>query len=675
MSGNDKKTDAPPSDNDKRTDPSPRPAKGERSHRRAASEVTSDSLQASRASTYQQRGIIQKFKKSQGKGWDYFSHSDAEKILSPDPKTNLRKTSLLTKDGEHLRSPSIGPKIPRPFSAPPGQDSDVVPALDTQYVGGDLPSRPQVTILGLSPIHVVYSRAPLLSQDFGSLSPASLGAPSQHSLPSTIASSRELPHVLPKGISAYEYALGPFFENLEDHFDKHQFCLPPLTKHEDESQAAVSLQDDEELFGVDVQIRTEPPEYGIPADILEYVPNAKLRSMQIRVSLMRCAVLQTTIRELQRKPWATRKTRTPRWYYEQMRKLSYEAYALAESLKSKDLKARCAYWFGRACGGTRDYGAAEDYFWEALLGDVENGVYRSGRVKLRGLRPTEKADVKFLLQSCTKRNADYVERERPKREWAEIQSEATGIPIEVLIEDTMPQSPPWVPDRDRVMLIAQGAFDPEARRYKDVQGVFGPLSNERAKVLVDMLGEELESGLQSQWKSEEKHVRDIYRRTLSDDEWKYIRHGDYKTTHAIARQHSPDGSANNAPPVRRLTPKTLADHLKSLSTRSNSMESISEDAARERGWIFPNKKSVPSGLSFEQSSPRIGQDMSRPATAERISPTTLSQSDAEPPGPQSLQQRRDHITIPADQIEISQTQPRLEQDTQASSPASNADGQ
>jgi hypothetical protein len=677
MSKNDLKANAPPSDNDEKTDtPPPRLTEGGRPHRRAASEATSHSLQARFAAMSQQGGIVKKFSPSmsRGKDWQSFSHANAERLVLSDSKSNLKKTSLLNNDGEFSSSLSIDPKVTRPLSAPPGRITGVVPAPDGQDAGAILLRKGQRTGLALSPIHVVYSRAPLASQDFGSLSPASLDTYSQPSLPSIVAFPRSLPpnnYVQPKNISAFQYALGPFFENLDDHVDMNQFRLTPLSKHEDESEASDSLQYDEELYGVEVQRAkaTELADYGISEDIQAKILNANIRSLQVRVLLMRCNALQTTIRELQHKPWVRAKTRTPRWHYEQMRKLAFEARSLAESLASEPLLARCEYWVGRACGGTRDYGDAEKHFWKARQLDVENDKNsKSGSRVLRGLRPTEKADLKFLWQSCIDRHADYLKREKPNHEWAELQAEATGIPIQVLIEESIPQSPEWVPDRDRVMMIAQSSFDPWAQRPKAKLPLATPTEDDDD--FIDPLGEEMESNIQAQWKAEDDGVRDIYRRILSRNEWKYIKNEDYKARHQIARQESPDGSTNRTSPLHTPAPKTLADLLESLSTRSDSIESISEDAARERGWTNFDEHSVPSISSFEQSLPLSVQLMSRLATAEQISPTTLSQSDVEPSEPQSLQQRRGNMNIPAIQTESSQPQPRLGRDTQTSSPAS-----
>ncbi|KAH8728567.1 hypothetical protein GQ44DRAFT_580307, partial [Phaeosphaeriaceae sp. PMI808] len=188
-------------------------------------------------------------------------------------------------------------------------------------------------------------------------------------------------------------------------------------------------------------------EIGIDFHLIEKDPfKIRLRQIQIRTLLMRCIVLQSTIRELERKPWTQDTLKLLRDHYSKMRVSACKARRLADSLYSRELQARCEYWTGRACGGTRDYQAAVHHFMLAINLDVENDVRSDGTLKLRGLRPAEKSDVRFLLQGVSERCETW----EKKSSVTKHMYRGSGVYVGHF-QWAERQSPLWRPDRDRIL--------------------------------------------------------------------------------------------------------------------------------------------------------------------------------------------------------------------------------
>ncbi|KAF2829574.1 hypothetical protein CC86DRAFT_287213, partial [Ophiobolus disseminans] len=221
------------------------------------------------------------------------------------------------------------------------------------------------------------------------------------------------------------------------------------------------LESDDDDVGSDIQREKgrEVPGYDIPPHLKKrYATQTHIRHIQLRTLLMRCTVLQTTVWEIERKPWVEEMERRPYWYYSKMRRLACKAQRFAEALKSRDLQARCEYWAGRGSGGTRDYLAAKQHFKRAVILDVENDQHTNGKPRHRGLRPAEKGDVHFLLKSVSERHEDWEMRTIHARRAARYESEKLAIPIRECIKQTDLDSPLWMPDRDRAMQLARHEF-------------------------------------------------------------------------------------------------------------------------------------------------------------------------------------------------------------------------
>jgi hypothetical protein len=340
---------------------------------------------------------------------------------------------------------------------------------------------------------------------------------------------------LPKYMSAFEYAISAY---LGDHVDRRTYLQLPSPKlpnavSELTSPIIPHFEGDKVSDAVIEKDETKKdvPEYKIHPHLTEQNNiRTSIRFMHLRTLLMQCTVLQSTVRDLERQCWRKDVARLPYRYYSKMRQLAFKARQLAEELNSQDLEARCEYWAGRACGGTKDYQEAIRHFESAINLDVQNYMHPSGRLQLRGLRPREKDDVRFLLDRVRDRYKSWESKTAEVMKKAKSESDRTGMPVEECFEEEWKgqYTPPWLPDRDRVVQIA--------RKKHAVQ----KLMEKRAKVFVAIQREELaqpaDEKVQAQWEREGVIESEMVRRTLNDEEWRYIWYGDEEANKRRVRQ-------------------------------------------------------------------------------------------------------------------------------------------
>jgi hypothetical protein len=470
-----------------------------------------------------------------GRDWESIYNPHAKKVQStpPDLRKLLRRTGISQDVQEQQPKSASAIRYSRSLSESPS-------AHHHNYTAA-------VPAASLSEIMPVYMLSPTYPfQKLSQSSPTSVGPQSGETIPAEPAAPTGPPspdhNDLPKYGSAFDYAMKPFLGAFIDDSHEKEVRLPPPVHQEARvgpaSPIFLPLQDDASTSYDSDEEEDDIPEYGIPSHLFEKDAfRTRMRHIQLRTYLMQCTILHNTVGQIQRKPWRSGKEHSPRWYYEKMCSLAGKARPLAEALESRDLQARCAYWQGRGCGGTRDYQAAEAHFKRALLLDEPNDTSPKGRPRLRGLLPTEKADVRFLLDSCTARHRSWEKRMKVAMQWAQNQSDATGLPIEACLDDNVATSPAWVPDRDRIVQLARSAFDGTG---KTVQGS------------VDwQRGQTLEDELQARWKHEDEDVQAMKKRTLSKKELQYIKHGDAKVREQRARQLSIDEAAKDTPTLRK----------------------------------------------------------------------------------------------------------------------------
>ncbi|KAF2129396.1 hypothetical protein P153DRAFT_385608 [Dothidotthia symphoricarpi CBS 119687] len=359
-----------------------------------------------------------------------------------------------------------------------------------------------------------------------------------HSSPSQVDSQTSFGTIdhddLPKYMSAFEYAIRPFMDE-RIHPESH-LHLPSPTEASTMSEivlspaARPSETNESDTNGYDSDSddpdhdHDKVPEDSVPLHVRrDNNFRTRIRLTHIRILLMRCQVLQDTVFLIQHKPWNTNLKHPPYWYYAKIRRMAYRARQLAAALQSDALLARCEYWAGRGCGGTRDYQLAVEHFSRAIKLDVENDEAKNGRLVLRGLRPDEKDDVDFLLQSVMTRWSTWQANCFRFQLLAENEAERTGHSIQACMEGIIPDvtSPVWMPDRDRIMAIAKREFG--MRRRLGLRAAFLEKDDE------EKIGREVEEQVSEEWEFECIGEREGCKRTLNEAEWWYIRHGDSMT--------------------------------------------------------------------------------------------------------------------------------------------------
>ncbi|KAJ4368034.1 hypothetical protein N0V83_006389 [Neocucurbitaria cava] len=367
-----------------------------------------------------------------------------------------------------------------------------------------------VPSLSLSKVQTIATSPRELANSHQSGSSTPRGSPSLTTSPLRKTTSNRPPATnredRPKSMSDYEYAMYQFLKQ-NPQFDPILRQPPPTSQNAapgPSSSLQPPAQDDEIPYaGSPTNAEDdEPVADGIPTHLKEKDAfRTQAGFMLLRTILLRCEVQLSIVRELERKPWAQEASKPPYYYYSKIRHFAYRAREIAEFLQSRDLQARCEYWAGWGCGGTRDWYAASEHFAMAIKLDVENDTNPNGRKNVRGLRANEKEDVGFLLESVRKRHERLLRNTEDLRRAAEYEAKITGKKVEDCIDWDGLDSPTWLPERDRVVRIARA----EAR-------------SERA----GRSGDE-------QRKEVEEDIRTLTRRTFSKEERYYVLCGDAQT--------------------------------------------------------------------------------------------------------------------------------------------------
>jgi hypothetical protein len=514
-------------------------------------------------------------------------------------------------------SPPLAPKDLGPKIGPPLAISAVLTYLHHS------PDFPTPGLNASSPVSV--------GDQFTGATPVRTTVPARPSSPDQI--------LLPKHVSAFEYAMRPFLDALAD--DSHERLLQlPRTHQVASSTKLLPLTDSVDTIcdSEEQKIPKEDglPEYGTSAHLWERDTfTISMQQTQLSVYLTHCTTLQGIIDQVQREPWKYSTNQSAAWYYGKMVELSYKARTLAEALKSDELQARCEYWAGRGCGGSRDYGAAEKHFHQAILLDVPNDKYKNGRARPRGLLPKEKADVRFLLNSCherAKNHRHYGKRMMQEVERLRAMADEDGLPLDAYtdqIQQTMPSSPPWLPDRDRLVALAKLQFEKSSPKLEQA------------------LEEEAQVGVQTG----DKYVQAENRQRLTKKEWVYIKYGDVHEVERRERQMSAGHTFQSLPKqfsasFRRPTgaaqstaslpsPQDLANELAGLGydgiTPEASSTSQYSTSSREMPVGALEKQSLPTqqtllhelkAAELQRSPPPVSPTPLRSLSSPRLVPPT-----------------------------------------------------
>jgi hypothetical protein len=275
---------------------------------------------------------------------------------------------------------------------------------------------------------------------------------------------------------------------------------------------------------------------------------AKLYLVQLSTLLTHCQILQTIVDKFEHQALTTVDKNSTHEFYEKMESQACRARTIAQKLQSKEHQARCEYWVGRAHGGMRNFQRAMEHMRLAMDLDVHgHGSYRE-ETRPRGLTWEEKSDVRFLLASATKRHEMRLEKADGNAALliAEIEAERTGRTLDECVEWDL-NSPAWCPNQGYIVHKAKRNFAGE-----------GKSRNKGKKPGVEPTGET--------------------RKTLSEEEWWFIKHGNVPFRRA-ARKKTHDKAARKVP--SRSSGASAPDLTSGSSVESGSeseCESESDEA-------------------------------------------------------------------------------------------------
>jgi hypothetical protein len=438
--------------------------------------------------------------------------------------------------------------------------------------------------------------------------------------------------VLPRYMSGFDSNMHKYLDGLEVHppspadragsYNGVSALVPPFCEEE------TSLQDE--------HVSTD----GIPAHLRDCdASRTRMRLIRFRTYMMRCEVLQSTVNSLERKPWTqdTNRDSELACFYSIIRNSATRARGLAEALQSCDLQARCEYWAGRGCGGLKDWQAALTHFSAAIKLDVPNDTAAKGDPRPRGLLQHEKNDVEFLLKSVTERHETWLLKSEEARKASQV-SEASQRPLEDVDWEEM-RGPSWTPDRDRMYHIAQRQF---AKKKLGVK---------RRSRMVSIDEEETPLGKDEvaavNQRLEVADERQVFRRVLSAEEWRYILHGDESTKKRSESMKRKSSGTHHQPPVDRQR-----QHSKTSYTSYTSSAAPSSNGSQNHTPEVPNLASELEGLLNDDSE-------SSSSSPEQTSRSPSSQGSPTRSAAGSLQERR-NLKLPPISTSKIRKEPRLD---------------
>ncbi|KAI0571883.1 hypothetical protein Alg215_10119 [Pyrenophora tritici-repentis] len=290
----------------------------------------------------------------------------------------------------------------------------------------------------------------------------------------------------------------------------------------------------------------------------------RMRLVQIRNLLVRCQILYTTVRCMERRPSKPPTDAQLDRYYKKIRYLGTRARKVAEAIGGDDLRARAEYWAGRGCGGLQDWQAAITHFTAAIKFDVPNFTDEKEELRQRGLLQEEKNDVEFLLQSVKQRERDLEQRKENaiREKYGDIHPNLHPPDINWALL----KGPRWTPDRDRLVELAKtqyGSTRQSMSRFTITENGEEGYTKEEISFIYERMAME--------------DTSEFSRKLLSVEEWRYIVRGDepgdgQDGSPQQQAQHSEPAAETNArlPDITLTTP---TERSSSESSRQTSMES------------------------------------------------------------------------------------------------------
>ena len=382
---------------------------------------------------------------------------------------------------------------------------------------------------------------------------------------------------------------GPVVEVQDERYE----CVSPLLSPSQDKAESTTY---DVIDAADQRIEEGVSSYLKPENAFR----TRMRLVQFRNHLIRCQLLYLTVMSMERKPWKSHSHAQLAQYYRNIRCLAIKARNVAEAIGSDDLRARAEYWAGRGCGGLQDCQAAITHFATAIKFDVPNYTDNNGKIFQRGLLQDEKEDVEFLLQSVKQRNQEWESRKDDVYE-AEFGVGAThSYPIELHWEGLIDAR--WTPDRDRIIHIAKQQHGSKRRpmaRFTNTETGASDYTKDEVHFIFQRMSLDDEN--------------ELVRKTLSEEEWRYIICGDesrYGGEEYFQQLQQSDNSLGTAV-LSSTTSVSSSDGLPVENEQDVSLDLDNENVEKQR----PNTSPTPSPLAMTHpaSFNRQGRDTSSPA--------------------------------------------------------------
>jgi hypothetical protein len=422
------------------------------------------------------------------------------------------------------QSPSLEDRPARKPVSTLGHDDSLTSAAFHHDLPKSSPHRPHIQSsmqpLELSNVQKLYEQEPVyLQQTTGDeLSNQMTPAPQSDRLMKLLRGPPPAVTEVPKTMTAFEHAMRPFL-NLESADDKEGLAFSPsrpsqLSDSTICSWFSLSSQDDGSFrLDSNKSNSSAPRKAALIKRRSEFA--SRIQHIALQTALVQCTMLQNTVQQLERRPWEVKATHTARRHYKKMCALAFTALQLSQALESRGLQARSEYWAGRGCGGMRDYQAGEAHFREAIRLQKLHENETSSISRPKGLLPTELEDIEFLLESCRARLQDQKKRSNKIIEIARRESAKKRKSLQGCRDRTSMISPPWMPDRDRIMELARRQFGHVKPPNKISQSF---VNQEHAQTL--------EAEVQEQIIMDGDELKIITTKRLSKQEYEYIIHGE-----------------------------------------------------------------------------------------------------------------------------------------------------
>ncbi|EUC39757.1 hypothetical protein COCMIDRAFT_46782, partial [Bipolaris oryzae ATCC 44560] len=235
--------------------------------------------------------------------------------------------------------------------------------------------------------------------------------------------------------------------------------------------------------------------------------------LQIHLFILRCQVLQSMLDILERKPRTDEVKSNIHIHYDNIYRFASKAGKLAEGFDDTTLQARSEYWTGRGCGGLGDWQSAKTHFGNAIKLDTPNSANYHNGFQNRGLRPNERADVRFLLHIATRRYDRWVHKiEEARKTLSELEFE------EIDWEKESMKDGYWTPYRDGL----KRAIKQQAEIGRKTGRPMNHLLTSEGQEANILSQKEIKMVLRRLAKRDDKA---LLCRTLNAEEWRYIFRG------------------------------------------------------------------------------------------------------------------------------------------------------